>query len=495
MYNNNQNQAVHNPYARFQSVGVNVLNSGINMSIVNRPVTNFGNQRQNELQWRPTFSGGDQKAIESAEFVKMKHLPFYEVKQSLIKQTCLFATRMVPADPRNQKALRCETQYDFGLTLQQCALICGSREIVKATNKIDYGYQLQLRFAVHNTASEQDDEFPPSLVLKVNNRPVTLPAPIPSNYPGTPARQPSKPLNITSQAKLRPIGMISSQSQQPSNSIVVSWQPDIMGRSWVVSLNLVKKLNSADLFQRLKDKGNMQPSVTGRLIDSIMKVDEFEMAPTNLKVSVACPVGKSRMEYPCRSTACSHIQCFDARLYLQMNEKKPVWTCPVCNKKILYDDLAIDGFFIQVIKDLPSVACNDIEINPDGSWKQIDAKQENETNTQSSGRPNGNSTGVVNTEIETISIDDDSDNEGSEPVKEKVPPATIEMISLSDSEDEDPKSSTNRSNSLAPDAPKAAPAVASSTKGVNPNLPIPTTPADGSSVAADDDDDVICLSD
>ena len=38
------------------------------------------------------------------------------------------------------------------------------------------------------------------------------------------------------------------------------------------------------------------------------------------------------MTTPCRSSTCDHLQCFDASLYLMMNEKKPKWQCPVCNK-------------------------------------------------------------------------------------------------------------------------------------------------------------------
>ena len=43
-------------------------------------------------------------------------------------------------------------------------------------------------------------------------------------------------------------------------------------------------------------------------------------------------LGKMRMTTPCRSSTCDHLQCFDASLYLMMNEKKPKWQCPVCNK-------------------------------------------------------------------------------------------------------------------------------------------------------------------
>ena len=33
-----------------------------------------------------------------------------------------------------------------------------------------------------------------------------------------------------------------------------------------------------------------------------------------------------------------------------MNERKPTWTCPVCDSKALYDNLLIDGYFQDVIK-------------------------------------------------------------------------------------------------------------------------------------------------
>ena len=45
------------------------------------------------------------------------------------------------------------------------------------------------------------------------------------------------------------------------------------------------------------------------------------------------------MILPCRASTCDHLQCFDASLYLKMNEKKAKWLCPVCNKPALYDNL------------------------------------------------------------------------------------------------------------------------------------------------------------
>lgn len=97
--------------------------------------------------------------------------------------------------------------------------------------------------------------------------------------------------------------------------------------------------------------------------------EDDEIATTMLKVSLVCPLGKMRMTTPCRAYTCSHLQCFDASLYLQMNERKPTWNCPVCDKPALFDNLVIDGYFQEVLASgtLPPDK-NEIQLHQDGSW-------------------------------------------------------------------------------------------------------------------------------
>lgn len=104
---------------------------------------------------------------------------------------------------------------------------------------------------------------------------------------------------------------------------------------------------------------------------------DSEIATTSLRVSLACPLGKMRMSTPCRASTCAHLQCFDASLFLQMNERKPTWNCPVCDKAALYDNLTIDGYFQEVLnsnKLLPDV--NEIQLLQDGSWENLVLKKE-----------------------------------------------------------------------------------------------------------------------
>lgn len=75
------------------------------------------------------------------------------------------------------------------------------------------------------------------------------------------------------------------------------------------------------------------------------------------------------MTTPCRASTCSHLQCFDASLYLLMNEKKPTWNCPVCDKKAFYENLVIDGYFQQVLEStFLSHEDSEIQLHNDGSW-------------------------------------------------------------------------------------------------------------------------------
>lgn len=70
--------------------------------------------------------------------------------------------------------------------------------------------------------------------------------------------------------------------------------------------------------------------------------DDDDIATTIVRVSLLCPLVKFRMRYPAKGKNCSHLQCFDGAAYISLNEKKPAWHCPVCNRPLYYDDLLLD---------------------------------------------------------------------------------------------------------------------------------------------------------
>lgn len=114
------------------------------------------------------------------------------------------------------------------------------------------------------------------------------------------------------------------------------------------------------------------------LVKEKLKEDaDCEIATTSLRVSLLCPLGKMRMQTPCRAFTCQHLQCFDASLFLQMNERKPTWNCPVCDKPALYDNLVIDGYFQEVLESSQLTSeTTEIQLHKDGSWSiQSNEKQ------------------------------------------------------------------------------------------------------------------------
>ncbi|XP_028171424.1 E3 SUMO-protein ligase PIAS2 isoform X13 [Ostrinia furnacalis] len=283
--------------------------------------------------------------------VKFKKLPFYDVMAELMKPSTMM--------PMQAGRLQ-EGTYIFHLTPQQATEIASGKDLVGPSNKLDFVIQAQLRFCLLETSCEQEDYFPPSVNVKVNNKMCPLPNPIPTNKPTPEPKRPPRPVNISSLVKLSPT---------VANTIHVTWAADFT-RAYVVSVFMVRKLTSAELLQRLKNKGTKNPDYTRSLIKEKLSEDyDSEIATTSLRVSLMCPLGKMRMACPCRPANCPHLQCFDASLFLQMNERKPTWLCPVCDRPAPYDSLVVDGYFQEVLTSSRLASeCNEIQLHADGSW-------------------------------------------------------------------------------------------------------------------------------
>ncbi|XP_015667381.1 E3 SUMO-protein ligase PIAS1 [Protobothrops mucrosquamatus] len=345
--------------------------------------------------------------------IKLQKLPFYDLLDELIKPTSLASD--------NSQRFR-ETCFAFALTPQQVQQISSSMDI--SGTKCDFTVQVQLRFCLSETSCPQEDHFPPNLCVKVNGKPCSLPGYLPPTKNGVEPKRPSRPINITSLVRL---------STTVPNTIVVSWTAEI-GRSYSMAVYLVKQLSSSVLLQRLRIKGIRNPDHSRALIKEKLTADpDSEIATTSLRVSLLCPLGKMRLAIPCRSLTCSHLQCFDATLYIQMNEKKPTWVCPVCDKKAPYEHLIIDGLFMEILKYCTD--CDEIQFKEDGSWAPMRSKKEAQEVTTSFNGVEGclsssmdhqvsshQSNKNKKVEVIDLTIDSSSDEEEEEPpVKRRCP--------------------------------------------------------------------------
>jgi len=98
-----------------------------------------------------------------------------------------------------------------------------------------------------------------------------------------------------------------------------------------------------------------------------------------------------------------------------MNERKPTWNCPVCDKPALYDNLVIDGYFQEVLnsnKLLPDV--NEIQLLQDGSWENLVLKKEKDKDKEKS------ETKTTATDSRDTKIDVDTVDLGERKIRDKI---------------------------------------------------------------------------
>jgi E3 SUMO-protein ligase PIAS1 len=83
-------------------------------------------------------------------------------------------------------------------------------------------------------------------------------------------------------------------------------------------------------------------------------------------MSLKDPISTLRIVTPCRSTICTHYQCFDADSFLQLQEQAPTWTCPICSKTISYEGLAVDQYVEEILNKARNI--DQVTIQPNGDW-------------------------------------------------------------------------------------------------------------------------------
>ncbi|OMJ25400.1 E3 SUMO-protein ligase pli1 [Smittium culicis] len=105
-------------------------------------------------------------------------------------------------------------------------------------------------------------------------------------------------------------------------------------------------------------------------------VQDDDIIETKSVLSLICPLGICRIKNPIRSKKCTHNQCFDAEMFIELNRNMQIWKCPVCSLVIpsIYD-LVLDEYFDEILQKI-SKEFSQVEINPDGSY---DLKENCET--------------------------------------------------------------------------------------------------------------------
>ncbi|KAH6931335.1 hypothetical protein HPB50_023558 [Hyalomma asiaticum] len=251
-----------------------------------------------------------------------------------------------------------------------------------AGSRPEFSVQVHLRFCLLDATSEQGDSYPSDLAVNVNGRAIAPPAPIPCKVSGGATERVHLPINIVTSCFLCPCAI---------NKVCVTWQP-VRGREYAVGLFLVRKLSVATLLSGLQQRKKQSVALTTAMIKKKVKrrASSDDIAVTRLHVSLRCPLSRTRMTVPCRARSCNHLDCFDAYSYLQVNERRPAWMCPVCGKRAAFSSLVIDQMFEHIVANTPG-DCDGVVFHEDGSWTP--SQKESDSGATISATPSSSAAG------------------------------------------------------------------------------------------------------
>ncbi|CDO94482.1 unnamed protein product [Kluyveromyces dobzhanskii CBS 2104] len=152
----------------------------------------------------------------------------------------------------------------------------------------------------------------------------------------------------------------------------------------IVYVYLVELIETEELLEKTLSRPKIvKPATLQYIKETLSEEEDDDLITTSTVMSLQCPISYSRMKYPVKSIHCRHLQCFDAQWFIESQRQIPTWQCPVCQKPINVEDLAICDFVQEIIKSTHEEV-EQVEISKDGSWVE---KDETDNHNQSSNGP------------------------------------------------------------------------------------------------------------
>ncbi|KAK9320233.1 PINIT domain-containing protein [Lipomyces orientalis] len=280
----------------------------------------------------------------------------------------------------------------------------------------DSTYRVYLLSALSEDAYRQATiQFPQSMEIRVNGKVVQVNLRGLKNKPGT-----AKPADLTDYM---------AKDTMTRNVVEVVYA--YTRQRYTVTLHLARKRSVQDIVTRIvAGKRFAKETVIGQITKN--HVDDDDIVATSSIVSLKCPLSFGRIQVPIRAIGCSHVQCFDATSYIQLQEQAPTWQCPICNIYAPIEDLVVDNYFDEILKNT-SKDVESIEIDPSGTWRVPEQNGVVDDSDSEDEMGAGRSTQRAN----ALEVIDSSPGRGGSRA-----PANVIDLTLSD--DEEPARSTSR---------------------------------------------------
>lgn len=296
---------------------------------MNSPSINFGYVRNGEFNMPGgvNFRAGGAGGHHNIEF---KSSPFYTIQQQLGEtEECQVMTA-------HRQTVRMRLRASDHPIL--------SRVVNEPTLRV-------MVFCATEGQGRHDIAFPHQSEIKVNGGEVKANLRGLKNKPGS-----TRPVDITKELRLKiPIY---------TNNIEMTYA--LTTKKFYLILYAVKIVPVTDLVKRLENGRRITKEAV--ISDMVSKSRDADIVTTATVLSLKCPLSTLRMDLPCRSIACRHVQCFDATSYLQLQEQGPTWLCPICNNSAPFDNLAVDEYVKDILNNT-SRSVDQVTIQPDGKWE------------------------------------------------------------------------------------------------------------------------------
>lgn len=332
--------------------------------------------------------------ISSTEDTQFVDLPFFQ----------MITTLLMP--------MHCQTNVDAANFTGLFYLTDSIRHsIVKSWNiaRQEYKIQIILRLVQVGLKENVTERLPYNITVSVNDRQCKLPTlNIPTKAGITPWRC-NVPIDITLQTDLR---------NCLQNTLKITWSEE--PHEYMAGVFVAQKLTWSELLVELKKRPLRKSEKTRALIKRSMASDG-DMGVDSMFATIKDPLSKKRMELPARGSDCIHLHCFDAIQFLQMNEQKQTWLCPLCKKKVGFENIEVDEFFLSIVQNSDlSEDCESVILLEDGTWTE---KKNKEFSNNLDSNDNSN-------QIEVFTLSDSSDEEDMPKAKRLKfsPPKAVESV-------------------------------------------------------------------
>lgn len=239
---------------------------------------------------------------------------------------------------------------------------------------------------VFETKHAHVDYLPHDVKISLNERDAKTPPMVPASHADVKPRPQAKPIILSAQLRPR------TSNMNVVDCLKISWYhcDGKKGRptpemSYV--LTVVREYSHTEATDRIKRlKRPREINMTQSLLQQKLNNNKIpDVQQTSTLMKLRCPVTMMPIQIPVRFDNCEHLECFDVGNYLQMNARKPAWSCPICNKRLPFGTLRIDRWF-QGILQKAGAKTREIELDGTGNFKITDQDDDEEEDAGTPGQ-------------------------------------------------------------------------------------------------------------